>query len=182
MGENTAGQSLAAYGAIVATAAFIWNLVDYLLQRPRLRVRIGRGFHRQRSENSLKMIIVTATNIGSLQLIIQECGLLTRRRKILKMPASGSPRERGMSEELPCSLATGESFVFWFTMEDLDLESLREPFVAYVRDSLDRHHLARGKEAPFAVFLLLREWRIELSRLWASLAHKTKRALRRTNS
>ncbi|MCZ7664804.1 MAG: hypothetical protein M5U22_18625 [Thermoleophilia bacterium] len=169
---------LAAYGAVVATFAAAWNVVRFLLEKPRLRVRLGWAWFQTRGDDgpSSRRLAVYATNLSNQQLSIHECGLFAHGEKITRQMATGPPSVNGMSHQLPHLLGPGEMFTFWFEEQILTEAEVHEPFVAYVRDSSDRYYLAKGKEAPWALFLALRRGRMRLSGSVEGTGHRLVRS------
>ena len=104
---DMSANTVAWYGAIVSTIAIIFNILSYLRDRSKVKVKISQGLlgYSHHTENNLQ-IFIEAINIGRRLVTLTGVGFSLKNRKNLYILEPKSIR-------FPCELQEGKSVQVW---------------------------------------------------------------------
>jgi len=108
--ENNPTLVIAIYGAILSTAAILWNIYNNLQDRPKIKVTARFGFTAQGPETSDHMLFITAINKGRRSVYLSSFGLRSGENDVLLVDRVTA---------LPCELKGGSSHTEWFEVKKL---------------------------------------------------------------
>ncbi len=129
-------RSIALYGAVVATAALLWNIYVGLRDRPGVRVRVSQGFFP--GANMGPMIFIVAINKGRRPLTLTGVGLRLPNHNDIVF----------VRPNLPIELGEGKSHQEWISQDELRQYLLSAgykapPLFAWYRDATGRIYRGR---------------------------------------
>ena len=156
-------EGLAVWGAVVGTLGAVWQIRNWWLDRPRVRVETTAAIL---TGPWVIQISITAVNTGHQSAHLEECGFeLEEKRHLVYLGST----ELMPGVQFPHELGPGRKAVAYFNATGLAAELAkhnrsRSPRRAYFRDATGRIYSARVKADAFQSWLRTAQEELERER------------------